>query len=141
MLDYYVIVDFNTGKIYFDDFSCIYLVESSREPGKLSYATRKDFADCRHNRTTAGHIMELPEGEATINTKYLPLENNRTEETEAIFDAEGVAKTDFWSTINYPDVVRLHNCPGGSIRKHAPSAHDLRRLQFLHDCLGQNQDL
>lgn len=115
MLDYYVIVDFNTGKIYFDDFSCIYLVESSREPEKLSYATRKDFADCRHNCTTAGHIMELPEGEATINTKYLTIENNRTEETEATFDAEGVAKTDFWSTINYPDVVRLHNCPGGEV--------------------------
>jgi len=115
LLDFLVEVDFNTGKIYFNDDNNGYVIGSNTNGRIPTYATRKDFAGCRLPNDASGLFVNLPEGEARLEYFNFRNRNNNKETVEVTFDNEGIAKTDCWSTLNYPDEVILHNCPGGKI--------------------------
>lgn len=118
--DYIVVVDFNKNKIYFDNRISSHLIVDNDSNEMPTYETRNEFADNLIYATSTGMILNLPEGDVTL--KYVNLYsltlgynygNNDTDIAEATFDSDGVAKIDYWSTIYYPEVIKLHNCPGG----------------------------
>lgn len=116
MVDYVVFIDFNKNKIYFDNRIGNYVLVDDSNNKMPTYDTRNEFADNFVKNSSSGMILNLPEGDVTL--KYVNLYSltygiNRNDEAEATFNSDGVAKTDFWSTISYPDVIKLHNCPGG----------------------------
>lgn len=116
MVDYVVIIDFNKNKIYFDNRVSSHLIVDDGSNKMPAYDTRNEFDANLIKSTSSGMILNLPEGDVTL--KYVNLYSltyglNRADEAEATFDSDGVAKTDFWSTISFPDIIKLHNCPGG----------------------------
>lgn len=119
-IDYVMFVDNNTNKVYFDNYANYYLIVDDGSNKMPTYDTRNEFADNFVKNSSSGMFLNLPEGDVTL--KYVSLYsltrgynygNNEAYVAEATFDSDGVAKTDYWSVINYPEVIKLHNCPGG----------------------------
>lgn len=116
-ISYYVIIDFNTGKIYFDHCKSYYLTGTATGGKIPTYANRKEFDEYRHTDIGSGYFIELPEGDVTLRRTNLfsNLAYHSEEKVEATFNSDGVAKTDYYNRNSYPDEALLHNCPGGKI--------------------------
>lgn len=116
MVDYVVLVDLNKNKIYFDNRIGNYVLVDDSNNKMPTYDTRNEFADNFVKNSSSGIILNLPKGDVTLKYVYLyslTYGYNGTDEAEATFNNEGVAKTDFWSLLTCPEIIKLHNCPGG----------------------------